>query len=310
MGPLGGLRDWLIHTLSPFAASNVSIIFLAGVMILLVMTMFFLPTVEDMISRANFGGDRRRWTSVMIRQAQALRPTKEKKLSAKVKENLYRGGQSNDIMDVSSDFFRFLRFVCGAIMAGLGVVAVLVLGAPPFFLGLAVVGYLLPGVIATMHNRGRKKKIMASLAQALPRLATAMDMERGLRGALAKVAASDKGPLYDELDWAAGQMTLAVRNDFDVLRELDTRNGIAFFGPLADAAEREAQGSDARFRAIVREYINEALNDHYGELDRRLGNLANKVIVIVAIPMMIGVMVTLMGPIVLSLIDTLGGAKK
>jgi pilus assembly protein TadC len=302
---LGGLRSFLIAILGPAATSQISIFVLAGFAIALVLALYFMPTLEEMVARANFGVDRTRLSSRMIRQAQALRPTRENRLRDQIRDNVYRGGRRSDVMETSGDFFLFLRILCAVAFGTVGAFYVLVLNAPIFYLAVALLGYLAPLVYANLHNRSRKRAIEAALANMMPRLATAFDTEPDPRAAIAKVAKSDEGPLYDELDWAAGRMA-TVGNIYDVLRQLDTRTpGLNFFGPLADTAEREALNSYPRMRAIVRDYINEQLNDHYTELEKRLGSLPNKVIVAVAIPMMVGIMITIMGPLVLSLIDQL-----
>ena len=301
---LGGLRSFLIALLGPAAANQISIFILAGFAIAIVLSLYFMPNLEEMAARANFGSDRDRFSSRMIRQAQSLQPTRENRLRDQLRDNVYRGGRSSDIMETNGDFFLFLRILCAVGLGAIGAFYVLVLNAPIFYLALAGLGYLAPLIIANLHNRSRKKLIEASLATAMPRLATAFDTEPDPRAAIAKAAKSGEGegPLYDELDWAAGRMA-TVGNVYDVLRQLDERNGIDFFAPLANTAEREALNSYPRMRAIVRDYINERLNDHYNDLDKRLGSLPNKVIVVVAVPMMIGILITLMGPVILSLID-------
>jgi pilus assembly protein TadC len=301
---LSGLRQFLVNVLGPAAASQITIFVLAGFAIALILALFFMPTLEEVATRANFGVDRTRFSSRMIRQAQSLRPTRENKMRDQLRDNLYRGGRSSDVMETSGDFFIFLRILCAVGFGLVGVLYVLVFGAPIFYLAAAALGYLAPTILANLHNRSRRKAISAALPAAMPRLGTAFDTEPDPRAAIAKVAKSDTGPLYDELDWAAGRMA-TVGNVYDVLRQLDARNGITFFGPLADTAEREAMNSYPRMRAIVREYINEKLDDHYNDLEKRLGNLPNKVIMAVAIPMMLGILITVMGPILLSLIDQL-----
>jgi pilus assembly protein TadC len=172
-----------------------------------------------------------------------------------------------------------------------------------------VFGYLLPLIYATLHNGSRKRKLLGALPVALPLLSSAIDTEPDLRAALAKVAKTEQGPLYEEIDWAAGQMAAAVSDRFAILRKIDERNHINFFGPMADVAQPEERQSDSRMRAVMREYISEWLNDYYGELDKRLGNLPNKVILAVGLPMMLGVLVTIMGPILLTLMDQLSKVK-
>jgi len=302
------IRQFLIDALGPLASSQITIFFLGGVAVALVLALYFMPTFEDMISRANFGSDRTRFSSRMIRQMQSIRPTRDNKLSDTMRENLYRGGLSTDIIETNgdkADFFVFLRILCAVCLGAVGAFYVIFLHAAILFLGLAVMGYLLPAMWATLHNGARKRKLLAALPVALPLLASAIDTEPDIRSALAKVAKTETGPLYDELDWAAGQMAAAIADIYDVLRKLDARNNIIFFGPLADTAEREARQADARMRSVMREYINEQLSDYYGELDKRLGNLPNKVIMAVALPMMIGVLTVIMGPIILTLLQQL-----
>ena len=301
---MDGIRQFLIDFFGPLAASQVSIFVLAGLAIAIVLLMAFLPTIEEMVVRASFGSDRNRFSSRMIRSAQTLQPTRESGWRDQMRDQIYRGGHTSDIILTDSDFFIFLRLALAISIGSLAALYVIVTKAPFFFMALPFLGYMGPSFYAGAHNRGRNKQIRTALPIMMPRLATAFDTEPDPRSAVSKVAKSDVGPLYDELDWAAGRMA-TVGNTYDVLRQLDRRNGIDFFAPLADLAEREAAQSYSRMRIIVRDYINEALNDHYGELDKRLGALPNKVIVTVAIPMMLGIMVTVIGPVILSVIDQL-----
>jgi pilus assembly protein TadC len=167
-------------------------------------------------------------------------------------------------------------------------------------------GYVLPLVLAQLHNRARRKQILDALPNAMPRLATAFSIDTYLLPMIfSKVAESDIGPLYDELDWAAGQMALAVRDPYEVIAQLDSRNNITFFGRLANDIERGAGSSEANMRKAAQDYIDEALSEYYADYEKRIGNLPNKVIVAVGIPMVIGIMVVVMGPVGMSLIGQL-----
>ncbi len=305
---MDAIRKFLIDTLGPLSASQVSIFFLGAIAIGLVLALYFMPTFEEMVSRSNFGADRTRFSSRMIRQMQSLKPTRDNKMADMMRAGLYRGGRSTDIMDTSGDFFVFLRLLCATGVGGAACLYVLLLHQSPLFLVLALMGFFLPQMFATLHNNGRRRKIMAALPLALPRLASAIDTEEDLRAAIGKVAKSNPegGPLYDELNWAAGRMAAAVSDRWEILRQLDTRNGIVFFRPLADAAERESALQDSRMRKVVREHINEFLKDFYLDMEKRLLNLPNKVIMQVALPMLIGVLSVIMGPVILSLLDQLG----
>lgn len=293
----------LARGLGPLANSNVSFWAIAIIAVALIALLFFMPTVETALGRTSWGDGRNRLSSRMMRQAQALRPSHGRSFSDKVRENLYRDGQSSAPIDTTSDFFLFAQFVFGSVFLIISFLLVVVSGASPILLFLAVVGYFAPTILATYHNRRRRNAIMKALPKALPRMATQIEMEPDLKTVFAKVAEADKGPLYDEFEWAAGQMAIAARNVFEVLRELDRRNGLKpFFGPMADDAEREARGSDAKMRAAIRDRIILALNDHYAKIDEKLGTIANRVTVVVAGPLVIGILIAIMGPLILSLL--------
>jgi uncharacterized protein YejL (UPF0352 family) len=307
MGFLSSLWLAISRALAPLSNSNISFWAVAFIALALIALLFFMPTVESAMARTSWGGGRNRLSSRMVRQAQALRPSRGRNFSDKVRENLYRDGQSSAPVETGSDFFLFTQFVFGSIALIIGFLVVLVGGASPIYLALAVAGYFAPTVLATVHNRNRRNAITKALPKALPRLATQIEMEPDLKTVFAKVAESDKGPLYDEFEWASGQMAIAARNVFEVLRELDRRNGLKpFFGPMADDAEREARGSDAKMKAAIRERIILALNDHYAKIDEKLGTVANRVTIAVAVPLMIGILISILGPLILSLVYNVG----
>lgn len=297
----------LARTLGPLSNSNVSFWAVAIIAIALIALLFFMPTVESAMARTSWGGGRNRLSSRMMRQAQVLRPSGGRTFFTKIRENLYRDGQSSAPVEISSDFFLFVQFVFGTIFLIAGFLMVVIGGASPLYLIFAVAGYFTPTILASVHNRNRRNAITRALPKALPRLATQIEMEPDLKAVFAKVAEADKGPLYDEFEWAAGQMAIAARNVFEVLRELDRRNGLKpFFGPMADDAEREARGSDAKMKAAIRERIILALNDHYAKIDEKLGTVANRVTIAVAIPLMIGILIAILGPLILSLLYNVG----
>ena len=306
MGILIALKGWLFGLFSPLSNSNTTIFFLASLMVILIASIVYLPTIEDLVTRANFGANRKNFSTRMLRQFQAVRPNSNTGFRDKMRENLYRAGRPNDIIETNTDFFIFLRLVLAFALFGFAALWLNVANASPLILLLPLLGYVGPLVLAQMHNRARRKKIMDALPNAMPRLATAFSIDTYLLPMIfSKVAESDIGPLYDELDWAAGQMALAVRDPYEVIRQLDGRNNIIFFGRLADDIERGSGSSEANMRKAAQDYIDEALSEYYADYEKRIGNLPNKVIVSVGIPMIVGIMVVVLGPVGMSLIGQL-----
>jgi pilus assembly protein TadC len=306
MGILVALKGWLFSIFGPLSNSNLTIFFLASLTVILIVSITYLPTIEDLVIRANFGSNRKNFSTRMLRQFQAIRPSSHTTFRDNLRENLYRAGRSNDIIETNSDFFIFLRLVLAFALFGFAGLWLNVAHASPFILLLPFMGYVLPLVLAQLHNRARRKQIMDALPNAMPRLATAFSIDTYLLPMIfSKVAESDIGPLYDELDWAAGQMALAVRDPYEVIRQLDSRNNITFFGRLADDIERGSGSSESNMRKAAQDYIDEALSEYYADYEKRIGNLPNKVIIAVGIPMVIGIMVVVMGPVGMSLIGQL-----
>jgi pilus assembly protein TadC len=306
-GLLWGLATLLGRLLGPLSTSNVTLVALALIALALLALLFFMPTVETILMRSGFGiSGRNRITNRMLRQAQALRPSRERSFSARLRENLYRDGRAGAPIDTGSDFFTFFQLVFGFIFLILGFLLTVVGNGSPFYLALAFAGFFAPWLVATLHNRNRRAAIVAELPRALPRMATQLDMEPDLKTVFAKVAQSGVGPLYEEFQWAAGQMAIAARSVYDVMRDLDRRNALPpFFGPMADEAEREARGSDAKMKAAIRENIVLALDEHYARAEQRLGSIGNQATVAVALPMLAGVLAAILGPLILQLIGQL-----
>ena len=307
--------DQLLHNLAiilakitgPISTSNITLVALALVALALIALLFFMPTVETMLSRTGLGlAGRNRIGNRMLRQAQNLKPSRERSFSARLRENLYRDGRASAPIDTASDFFTFFQLTFGFIFLLLGFLITVVANGSFIFLLLGLAGFFTPWLFATMHNRSRRAAIIRELPRALPRMATQLDMEPDLKTVFAKVAQSGTGPLYEELQWAAGQMAIAARSVYDVMRDLDRRNVLPpFFGPMADEAEREARGSDAKMKAAIRETIVQALDDHYAKAEQRLGAIGNQATIAVAVPMLLGVLAAILGPIMLQLVTTL-----
>jgi Flp pilus assembly protein TadB len=272
---------FLVDLLSPFfgwlrpaVLSNLPVYGLFATIIVSTALVYYAPALASTIGRAQ-GRDRGRFGERLLRQLRSLR-SEERGVRDQFTRMLRRDGREDGLILTDTDFFLFVRVGAGIGIAVLGLLFAYLLGTPAWAIA-ALSGYFIPNILAAQANRRRQRSILRDLPGALRRIQTRIASGADIRDALFKVSQKRQGPLYAELYWAAGQMSIPGNDQFDVLRELDERNDLSFFAPLADQVERAGKrGRNDAVEAFLG-YIERVLEDDEGKRSGKIAGLPTKV---------------------------------
>lgn len=295
------IGDLFNKLLLPLSVSNIVVLSLIVAIIGLVVLLFISPDLDASLNRGVRSGQDST-TSKLLRQVRTLR-TSARGVREESKLALFYEGSSSRPINTAGDFFKLVR-VAGGLGAGVFGLILGIGSANPLFLLLGVIGYLLPSFVASRYNRGRRKKIMAQVPQAMQRLQTRIAAGAEIREAFAKAAQRRTGPLYAEMLWAARQMAIPGNNQYDILREIDVRNNLPpLFVPVADQMERASRRSAKDAREVLLAYIDRILEDEDAKRQAKISSLANKVTVGMVPFLIAGLALALGGPFAATLIN-------
>ncbi len=148
--------------------------------------------------------------------------------------------QAGDPLDLGPAEFFGLRVVVAVVAGVVGALAAASLNDASFLAeaasaaGLALLGYLVPGVVLRRAVRQRQQKIRRALPAVLDMLALSAGAGMTLDGALAQVTQRWRGPLADELRRMLLEFNLG-RGRRVALRALATRTGLSELARLVNA---------------------------------------------------------------------------
>ena len=274
--------DFLSRLLEPFfgwlrpaSMSNLPVYALFIAILLSTALVYYAPVLASTVGRASGRSDRGRLVDRLLRQLRSLR-SEERGVRDQFTRMLRRDGREDGVIMVDTDFFLFVRVGSGIAIAVIGLLFAYLVGTPAWAI-LALSGYFLPNIVAARSNRARQRALLRELPGALRRIQTRIASGADIRDALFKVSQKRDEPLYAELYWAAGQMSIPGNDQFDVLRELDERNDLAFFAPLADQVQRAGKrGRNDAVEAFLG-YIERVLEDEEGRRSGKIAGLPTKV---------------------------------
>jgi tight adherence protein C len=185
---------------------------------------------------------------------------------------------------------------------------VLLTGPPPLValltLGMTIVGYFLPELLAYNHGQKRGERIEIELADTLDQMTIAVEAGLGFDGAMARAGHTGRGPLAEELvrtqqdiqmgsSRKAAFRSLAERTDVDDLRRFVRAIIQADTYGMSIAGVLHTQADEMRLKRR-----------------QRAEEKAQKVPVKVLAPLMLCILpvlfIVVMGPAVLNIIETFG----
>lgn len=268
---INGLHDMVLI----MSQSDLALLVLAGCALALLALLFFMPKIDIDKILAGGRGDSSAYSQRMIYQVRRLSAGDEP-LKRRLARGLFRDGDAKaPIVVENNDFLMLMRLVFGLVFGMIAGIMVILLNADTYFLGLPIAGFLLPMLVAGMYNRMRRGKMLAALPKAAVRLRTRVGAEARIVEAFSKAAENQKGPLWDEMRWASRQM--ADDLPFDIMKQIDIRNNITFFGPLAGDLERASKRNKDDMRNVFVGYMDRKLEADFVEKENKLGSLLTKV---------------------------------
>lgn len=269
LSPLEGL-------LRPLSASNLIIFALLGVILAFAGLAIFTPVIMGYLGIGR-SMEQRTIAERLARQWRIIFGSNdERPLRERIVRQFYRDGRTGAAIDTTTDFFRIFRISTGIAVFVIAGVMAIVLGLPYLIL-VGALGYNLPLIIASRRNAGRVRDLIDSIPSALRRIETRIAAGAEIREAFAKVAAKQRGPLFDELGWAAAQMAIPGNEPYSVMRRIDERNGIIFFAPLADQIERASKRGRRDAVDAFLAYIDKVLEEDETKRQAKISALGNKV---------------------------------
>jgi tight adherence protein C len=210
--------------------------------------------VERLQARAGVDtGGRRRWYArlvewLMVRLGPRLAPRLRVSKREGIARRLDLAGRP---WGLTVQRYVGLKAALGVVGAGVGVLYVLIGGAPLMLVLFAGLGYWGPDVVIAREGRLRQERIERDLPDFLDILAVTVRAGLGYRLALARVAESLGGPVGEEMLIALRQMSLGAsrRSAFEALRERNASEQLSSF--VAAQLQAEELGVP----------LSEALND-------------------------------------------------
>lgn len=293
---LGQFFGWL----RPAAMSNLPIYALFATILVSTTIVYYAPALAATIGRAS-GRDRGKLGERLLRQLRSLR-SEERGVRDQFTRMLRRDGREDGLILTDTDFFLFVRVAAGVGVAVVGLIFAYLLGTPAWAIA-ALSGYFLPNVLAAQANRRRQRAILRDLPGALRRIQTRVASGSSIRDALFKVSQKREGPLYAEIYWASGQMSIPGNDQFEVLRELDERNDLSFFAPLADQVERAAKRGRKDGLDAFLGYIERVLEDDESRRSGKISGLPTKVTAGMVPFLAISLLLALVSPYVIGFIS-------
>jgi hypothetical protein len=224
----------------------------------------------------------------------------DRPLSERVTRLAYRDGRPEGDLDTTSDFLLFTRIAAGIVAGSLGLLLAVITGFPPLVI-LGPAGFIVPIVYAMVHNRERRKRIMAEVPPVMRQLETRVSAGLDLRESFVRIAAGRPTGLYAELGWAAAQMANPAVSSYDVLRALDARTGLRLWGPLADQMERAVRRGRRDETDVFLAYVGRLVADDEAKRDAAIAGIGNKVIVAMFPFLFGGLLASVVGPLVFNL---------
>ena len=292
-------------TLALSESNMVLIAFGTAIIICLIVLLFIARTEQSlrrgaMIAAKSLPVDE--FIHRLVGQIDLLRAPDKSPLSA-FRENIFLDGRSDSTVKIHSDMFLLAQIAISVTLMILVGVIVIVLRLPAFALALAVGGYFLPLAWAMMHNRARRKALLSDLPSALVRIQIRISSDGSFQDALYKVSNLLTGPIATELAWAAQRMYDPV-DDLDVLREIDERNGIVFFGPMADQLQIARRGSQVRFQEMFAAVAERQMEAEYAEMSDKVAGLRSKVTIVMTPFLLFALMLTIAAPYIIMAMES------
>jgi tight adherence protein C len=171
-------------------------------------------------------------------------------------------------------------------------------------IGLAVVGYVLPGSLLDRRARARRDRVDEALPDALDLLAVTVEAGVGLYGAIVKVVESTEGALADEFGLCLAEMRVGESSS-NALKHMAARTGS---GEVRSMVRTMIQGEELGFSLAktLRGLAEDARRRRQAIAEERASKAPVKMLVPAAIFIFPALFVVILGPAALTLKTLLG----
>lgn len=308
MAPESITGDVIGDLLVRIAASNLVAGAVGALLVLCLAVLLFRPgaiaisrRAEGMIvPRRTIGG-----VTILSRLGRSLRDlrTPDRPVRDQVTTMLFRDGSPDAAVVIGTDFFLLLQ-----VAAGIGGFLIAIIVYALFFTFPPVIAagagfYLVPMWIATRYNSARRERLARELPLALTaverRVASGLSISEAIRIA----GESGEGPIFSEIAWAGRQMAAASSDDFEILRDIDRRNGTTLFTAVASQLERSRRQNRRAEIATFIAFCDRVRDDQDNNIEEEAEKVPGKVITAMTPFLVIAILLSAFGPLFISAIN-------
>lgn len=244
-------------------------------------------------------------TSIFARLGRSLRDLRapDRPVRDQVTTMLFRDGSTDSAVIIGTDFFLLLQVAAG-IAGFLFAIIVYALFFPfPPVIAAGAGFYLVPMWLATRYNNARRERLARELPIALSaverRVASGLSISEAIRIA----GESGEGPIFSELAWAGRQMAAASSDDFEILRDIDRRNGTTLFTAVASQLERSRRQNRRAEIATFIAFCDRVRDDQDNNIEEEAEKVPGKVITAMTPFLVIAILLSAFGPLFISAIN-------
>jgi Flp pilus assembly protein TadB len=306
--PIRAAAPPILTEIARIASDNLTVVVLGVVAILLFIAASLAPSaIASLEARrptapVRTGGKRGPLLERMGRQLRLLlRP--QNGLRETVAEMLFRDGEDSGPIITEGDFFLFLQLVAGVSITLFGLLIYTVLLPFPPVIAAGVAGYFLPMWWANQRNTARRALIIAELPAALTAIERRVASQIPFTEAVRSAGESGEGPIYAEIAWAGRQMAASSADEYEVLREIDRRNGTTIFLSVAAQLERAVKVNRQTFVKTFLAFCDRVRDEQDKDLEEGAEKVPGQVVAAMTPFLVVAILLAAFGPIVINLIN-------
>jgi len=244
-------------------------------------------------------------TTIFSRLGRSLRDLRspDRPVREQVTTLLFRDGLTDSAIIIGSDFFLLLQVAAG--IAGFLIALIvyaLFLPFPPV-IAAGAGAYIAPMWIATRYNAGRRDHLARELPIALSAVERRVASGIAISDAIRMAGEAGEGPIYSEIAWAGRQMAAASSDDFEILRDIDRRNGTTLFTAVASQLERSRRQNRRAEIATFMAFCDRVRDDQDNNIEEEAEKVPGKVITAMTPFLVIAILLSAFGPLFISAVN-------
>lgn len=300
--------DAISDLLVRVAASNLVAGAIGALLVLCLAVLLFRPgaiaigrRAEGMIvPRRARGG-----TGIFARLSRSLRDlrTPDRPVRDQVTTILFRDGSTDSAVIIGTDFFLLLQVAAGIAGFLFAIIVYALFFTFPPVIAAGAGFYLVPMWIATRYNSARRDRLARELPIALTAVERRVASGLSISEAIRMAGDSGEGPIFSEIAWAGRQMAAASSDDFEILRDIDRRNGTTLFTAVASQLERSRRQNRRAEIATFIAFCDRVRDDQDNNIEEEAEKVPGKVISAMTPFLVIAILLSAFGPLFISAIN-------